>query len=83
MILVHRSGQADGGGALHRAQAENAARPLDPAPHCAPLRRAQEPVGVIEQYLPGRRQMQALSFANEQCNADIFLELRMRVVTLD
>jgi hypothetical protein len=26
----------------------------------------EEPIRVVEQYLPGRRQMQALSFANEE-----------------
>ena len=75
MILVHRAGQADGGGALHGAEPENAARPRILHRVARLLGERQQPVGIAEQHLPGRRQMQALAFANEERDADIFLEL--------
>ena len=66
MIFVQRSGQADGGGAFHRPQAENAARPWILHRMTRLLGERKEPIRVIEQHLPGRRQMQALSFADEE-----------------
>jgi hypothetical protein len=75
MIFIQCLRQFHRGGAFHRAQAKQAARPGIAHRSASLVGECQQPVGVAEQRLSRRRQMQPLALADEQRDVEIFLEL--------
>ncbi|CDI89563.1 hypothetical protein BN889_01498 [Pseudomonas aeruginosa PA38182] len=75
MVFRQARRQVDRRGAVHRAEGEVAHRFAPLHRRARLLLQGEQPRGVVQQDLAGRRQLQALAFAEEQVDAKLFLQL--------
>ena len=75
VIRAERPRQAHGGGALHGAEAQHAARMLLVHRLARLAGQVEQAVGIAQQRAAGRRDVQALALADEELDAQVVLEL--------
>ncbi|MDR6354849.1 hypothetical protein Q3H58_001520 [Pseudomonas psychrotolerans] len=65
----------DGRGAEHRAEHEGASRLAILHRAARLVGQGEQPMGVVQQAMPGSGQVQPLALAQEQLHAELFLQL--------